>query len=385
MKDVIIVGGGIAGLTAALALLRQGRDVCVLEQAPAFGEVAAGISLSQPAIRGLFSLGLAEAIEQAGDAAAQACTADLATGERAEGSEFVAHPREPGAPPLFYHIHRADLHRILVERIQAIDPKAIILDRPILNILQDGDKVWATCKGGNVVKARVLIGVDGARSTVRELLFGVGEPRFTGKVAYRFLVPTDDVRGHLGLGSSVCYADEQRSLFRYLIRHGSLVNGISFAPSERPTEDNWETPVSRAELLAQFAGANADVVGLLKAAPPETLRKRALFDSDPLSFWTVGRVALLGDAVHTTLPFLGFGAAMGIEDAVVLGRAFTTTEDPCEALYIYELTRKARAKDVLLASRRQGELDRQPQERLTPALRADELMHYDPATVPLAA
>lgn len=383
MTGIIIIGGGIAGLTAALALQRQGRRVHLYEQADHFGDVGAGLTLTQPASRGLFSLGLREAIEGAADIPSRAGGADYQTGERLPGTEKMKPLGESGDIPYFYQIHRADLHAILVEAVTANDPAAITLGRQLVDVTQDETGVTATFADGLQVHKDVLLGADGINSRVREVLFGKEDPRFTGQIAYRFLVPLKDVEPFMHLGPSVNYVGPKRSLLRYVIRHGTLVNGVAFVRSESWTGEGWSTPVETEELLEKFAGWNEDIQGLIRYAPKEGTRKWALFDRDPLPAWTRGRVTLMGDAAHPMLPFLGLGAAMGVEDAVVLGRAFAAGATSSDALRIYEATRRDRANGVLLASRRQGEIMQSEDRDKRVSEVNPELFTYDPATTPL--
>lgn len=388
MADIMIIGGGIAGLTAALALQQQGKTVRLYEQAGEFGDVGAGITLSQPASRGLFSLGLREAIETTADIPVRAGGADYATGERMAGPDRIAEARAAGEIPYFYQLHRADMHDILAKGVMAGDPETITLKRKFVNFEQDAGGVTAFFEDGSTERATVMIGADGINSRVRALIFGDESARFTGQVAYRFLIPVEQVADYVTLGPSVNYLGPKRMLLRYLIRHGTVVNGVAFVKTESWTGEGWSTPVETEELLEKFVDWNDDVQGLLRNAPKEGTRKWALFDRDPLPRWTEGRVTLMGDAAHPMLPFLGLGAAMGIEDGVVLGRAFGTAATPEEALHVYENTRRDRANGVLLASRRQGELqqseDRQVREKRDGG-QSEALMTYDPSTTELQA
>lgn len=386
MTDITIIGGGIAGLTAALALLRQGRKVRLFEQAEKFEEVGAGITLSQPASRGLFSLGLRERIEEMADIPVRAGGADYRTGERLESPDMMKIARERGEIPYFYQIHRADMHQILADAVHAADPEAISLGRRFTDLEQDESGVTAHFDDGSQVRSDVLIGADGINSRVRGVLFGEENPRFTGQVAYRFLIPADEVQEFIGLGPSVNYLGPRRQLLRYLVRHGTLVNGVAFVKTESWTGEGWSTPATNEEMLEKFADWNDDVKGLLRNAPIGGTRKWALFDRDPLPSWTVDRVTLMGDGAHPMLPFLGLGAAMGIEDAVVFGRAWQSTDDPLQALQVYEATRRERANYVLLASRKQGEIHQAEDQEAARKNRPSQefLMEYDPATVELA-
>ena len=385
MKRVIIVGGGIAGLSAALSLQQKGVSVRLFEQAEQFGEVGAGISLSQPASRGLFSLGLQEAIVKAADLPARAGAVDFETGVPEEGPDLMQVAREAGEIPYYYQIHRADLHAILVAAVMAGDPETIALGKRLVDVDQDATSATAVFRDGTRATGDVLLGADGINSRVRACLFGEENPRFTGQVAYRFLVPVAEVQDYLGHGASVKYTGVGKTVLRYIIRHGTLVNGVGFVPTESWTGEGWSTPAPREELLEKFAGANRDLMALLNRAPLDGTRKWALFDRDPLDQWVVGRIALMGDGAHPMPPFLGLGAAMGIEDAVVMGRALTSGLPAEQALQVFEATRKDRANGVLLASRQQGLVDQSGQVTRARPTDMQQLMGYDPATVPLVA
>jgi salicylate hydroxylase len=385
MEQVIIAGGGIAGLAAALSLQQQGVKVRLFEQAQQFGEVGAGISLSQPASRGLFSLGLQDAIVKAADIPQRAGAVDFETGVPEDGPDLMQASRDAGEIPYFFQIHRADLHQILAGAVMANDPETIALNKRIVDVSQDANSATAVFQDGTSATGDVLLGADGVNSRVRACLFGEEHARFTGQVAYRFLVPVEDVKEYLGHGASVKYTGVGKLVLRYIVRHGTLVNGVGFVPAESWTGEGWSTPASREELLEKFAGANRALTGLLERAPLDGTRKWALFDRDPLDQWVDGRIALMGDGAHPMLPFLGLGAAMGIEDAVVVGRALTSGLPATQALKVFEATRKDRANGVLLASRAQGLIDQGGDIAQARPANMQELVAYDPATVALAA
>jgi len=385
MTKIIIVGGGIGGLTAALALLRQGCEVEIHEAARVAGEVGAGISIGPTASRGLYSLGLQAALEEAGDRPQGASAAlHYQTGE-VLGGAFKDRQWKPEEFGPTHMIHRADLFTILSQAVHDLAPRALHLNRRFEAFEQHEDQVTVRFADGHVAQGAALIGCDGVRSAVRAQMFGAESPRFTGQVAYRFLVPMAQALPYMTASPSGPYVGPGRSMTRYPIRHGALVNCAAFVTTDAWTGEGWSERCSIEELQALFEGWHPDVQGLARNAPAEATAKWALYDRDPLDSWVQGHVALLGDAAHPMLPFLGLGAAMAIEDAVVLGRAFGKTGNVAEALALYERARVERASLMLLESRRQGQAF---SEGPCGAVQRTQTTHqqrmqYDPATVPL--
>jgi salicylate hydroxylase len=394
-KPILIIGGGIGGMTAALALLQAGFAVEIHEQADRIGDVGAGITLGKTASRGLYSLGLQQAIIDGADIPQRSGALHYQTGElivNAQGGG-AAGPRQLDQgggkePPWFHQLHRADLFTILLDAVNAADPKAMRLSRNFTHYEQGPDGVTAHFADGSTAEGSALIGADGIRSAVRTQMFGPEEPRFTGQVVYRFLIPIDRVRQYLNDGQSNLFVGPERTVLRYIIRHGTVVNGVAFVKTDAWTGEGYSEQVTPEELLAQFPGWHENVLGLFRNAPPEGTAKWALYDRDPLPTWIDGRVALLGDAAHPMLPFLGLGAAMGIEDGVVMARALAAHPDDIpRAFKIYEGARLERANKILLESRAQGERFQSVHpEKFDQSSRPatnETLYDYDPATVAL--
>lgn len=384
-ERILIAGAGIGGLTAALALLRAGRDVAILEKVQAVGEVGAGISLGASASRGLYALGLREALEVIADrpqgvSAALHYQTGAVLGGAFKDRQWKAEDLGPT-----HVIHRADLFDLLLRAVLALAPDALHLGHEIEDFTQDADGVTVRFASGHLMRGAALIGCDGLRSTVRSRMLGPERPRFTGHVAYRFLVPMERAISYMTASPSGPYVGPGRSMMRYPIRHGAIVNCVAFVAEPTWTGEGWSHRCSVDELTALFTDWHPDVRGLASVAPPEATAKWALYDRDPIETWVDGRVALLGDAAHPMLPFLGLGAVMAIEDAVVLGRAFADDAPVADALERYEAARVDRAALMLLESRRQGQIFRdgpggQRQATLTTHL---ERMRYDPSVVPL--
>ncbi len=232
-----------------------------------------------------------------------------------------------------------------------------------------------------------MIGADGVHSVARRELFGDVAARFAGQVAFRFLLPRAVADPYMSAGPAVVSIGPGRVFHRYLIRAGSLLNVIGIARSNAWPHESWNTPASSAEFLALYHDFHADVTGLIRQAAGPELIKWGLFVRPPLPRWSIGRVALLGDAAHPILPFLGLGAALAIEDAIVIARALDEIAQPQEALECYQATRLERVERVRLASIRQGEIiqtDGATRKSLAGAPAGqDALFDFDPCTAPL--
>jgi len=378
----LIIGGGIAGLTTALALLRRGIPVAVYEQAGAVGDVGAGISLGPTASRGLYALGLRAALERDADTPGASAARHYQTGEILGGA-FAERDYTKADFSETHMIHRADLFALLRAAVEAIDPAALHFGRRFTGFTQDEAGVTAMFADGGTARGACLLGCDGIRSGVRAAMFGAAPALKTGQVAVRFLVPEDRARPFLSAGSSNLYVGPRCSLLHYPIRHGTLINCVALVCTDAWEGEGWSRTVPPEALRALFDGWHKDPAGLAAAAPEQKTAKWALFDRDPLAQWVQGRVALAGDSAHPMLPFLGMGAAMGIEDAVVLGRALDAGDLP-GGLQRYQAARAPRAGEMLLESRRQSRIFAEGPES-TSRLRstAQERMNYDPASAPL--
>jgi salicylate hydroxylase len=356
MTFCLIAGGGIGGLAAALALLRAGVDVRVYEQASALGEVGAGLTLSEGAMRCCDTLGIGQAVRQW-----LAPAADFAYLHYSTGAMLVPAPPAAERPPADQaqsgHIYRADFHRLLVQAVQAFGADRILLGHALAGVEQDEGGVTLRFRNGATATGAALIGADGVRSAVRAQLFGEGLPEFTGRIAYRFMLPADAGRPFLDPGGRGCLFVGRSQVFnRYLVSGDSLLNCVALLRSDAWTEDGWNIPATTEELLAHYRGWHPSVVSLMERAPPGRLIKWGIFAREPRERWVQGRVALLGDAAHPMQPFLGLGAAMAIEDATILGRAFAETPTVHAALAAYERVRVPRANRVMVLSKRQGDI-----------------------------
>lgn len=383
-SPIIVAGGGIAGLTVALALLRQEKPVVVLEQTRTIGDVGAGISLGARTSRALYSLGLEAALKAVSDSPQGSAAFDYRTGEVLGGA--YARRNWSAADMVDVNmLHRADLFDVLKGGIDAIDPHAVRLGERVEHYDQDESGVTVFLADGTAISGSMLIGADGLRSTIRAQMTGSVAPRRTGRVAYRFLVPMAEAAPFMEAGPAGIYVGSRVALGRYVIRKGSLVNCVAFAHSAEVSEESWAQRASRDELMALFDGWHPDVRGLAAAAPLDRTARWALYDRDPLDTWVDGRVTLIGDAAHPLIPFLGLGAAMGVEDAIVMGRAFDRHGATTHALDVYQRARAPRANAILLESRRQAEVfDAGPgATNDIPDSERESRVDYDPMTVAL--
>jgi len=351
--QIAVVGAGIAGLGAARALQQRGFQVRVYEQAPQLAEVGAGLTVTPNATHALLAMGLRDDLARLGMQPARGGARHWRSGELlAEFERGAGLTERYGAP--YVQIHRADLHDALARAVLAHDPESLLLGHRFESLGQGVDDVEIRFTNGARARADVAIGADGIRSAMRAQLFGAGQPRFTGYIAWRGLVPIERLPPGLLDPPSCISIGPQHTFTRYPIRGGRVVNYVALAERSDWQVESWSIRSEIGELLAEFEGWHQEVRTIIAATPPELCFKWALFDREPLASWTRGRVTLLGDAAHPMLPFLGQGAAMGIEDAMILARAFEHSAGHDEALRRYEATRIGRTRFVMLKSRETG-------------------------------
>jgi salicylate hydroxylase len=310
--SITVVGGGIGGLTAALSLLRAGLEVDVYERATVLAEVGAGVQISPNASRILHGLGLADALARTG-------VKPLAWHQRRwdDGRTLL---RTPLAEPLeatfgfpHYQMHRADL---LAALAAAVPDERVHLGHRLVDVIDRGDRVEARFANGATVESDVLIGADGIHSTVRGALFGRDEPRFTGCVAYRGLVPEERLRERALEVTAQVWMGPGRHFVHYFVSRRRLVNFVAIAEQDTWTGESWTDRGEVADALAAFEGWHPQVRAILGAVDETFIW--ALFDRPPLARWSVGRITLLGDACHPMVPFMAQGAAQAIEDGATL-------------------------------------------------------------------
>jgi salicylate hydroxylase len=340
---ILIVGAGIGGLAAALALLRDGHDVEVYEQAAQLAELGAGVQISANGARVLFTLGLEDALRRVWCEPAGKEIRLWTTGETWKlfdlGAQSVA---RYGAP--YFMIHRADLHQVLIDAVRARKPDAIRLNARAVSFEDDGTCVTLTLADGTRVTGDALIGADGVHSRIRNILVGDDKPVFTGIMAWRGLVPAGKLPPHMRRPVGTNWVGPGGHVINYLLRRGEIFNFVGIVERDWRVE-SWTEQGTREECAADFAGWNADIQEMI--ANIETPYKWALLGREPLTRYAFGRSALAGDAAHPTLPMLGQGANMAIEDGMILARCFAADRDAESALRRYEAARLERTAKLV--------------------------------------
>ncbi len=347
-KKIIIVGGGIGGLSAALSLLKRGIDVEVYEQAPELREVGAGIQVSSNGTRVLYALGLEDALKQVQVLPSKRVIRHWQTGETWNWFDLGAVTRERyGTPHVM--LHRGDLHGLLVNAVQAIKPGAFHLNARAVSVAQTKDAAEVTFENGTKAAAPFIIGADGIHSKVRAELFGAGKPEFTGCVAWRGLVPMEKLPPHLQAMQGVNWLGPKGHVLHYPVRRGEIMNFISFVERDDWQVESWVTQGTKDELANDFRGWHGDVHEMIRRI--ETPYKWALMVRGPMPAWSRGRITLLGDACHPTLPFLGQGGVMSIEDGYIVAACLAKYfDDPATAFARYEEIRRERTASVVKKS-----------------------------------
>lgn len=395
MPRIMIAGAGIGGLTAALSLLRRGHEVCVFEQARELREVGAGVQLSANGTRVLINLGLCAAMEQIACVPVGKQLRLWRTGQTWRlldlGEASVA---RFGAP--YWMVHRGDFHAVLSDAVRDTAPNAIRTGAAAVSFEQNTDGVTLHLASGERPRGDLLIGADGVHSAIRQQLFGAGRVHFTGIMVWRGLIPMHRLPPHLrglvgnnwnGVGGHVV---------TYPLRRGEILNFVGARERDDWRVESWTEAGTIDECLGDFTGWHEDIQTMIRAI--ETPYKWALLGREPLLRYSIGRVVLLGDAAHPTLPFLAQGANMAIEDAAVLTRCLDGYRDIPTALQRYDAARLARTSAIVRGSNDNATRFHNPalaeaagatayiEREWTPERvrqRYDWLYDYDPLTVPL--
>jgi salicylate hydroxylase len=349
---VLIAGGGIGGLAAALALTRQGFKVKVLEQAPVIGEIGAGVQLGPNAFHAFDALGVGEKTRSRAvytdymvmhDAIDEYQIGKIPTGE--------AFRQRFGNP--YAVIHRADVHNALLEGAQETGKVEILTSTRVQHIEQDTAQVTVVDQHGQAHSGQALIGADGVKSVVRELF--VNDPaRVTGHVVYRAVVDKKDFPQELQWNAASIWVGPHCHLVHYPLRGGEQYNVVVTFHS-RETEEWGVRDGSKEEVQSYFEGICPKARQLIDL--PKTWRRWATADREPIGQWSFGRATLLGDAAHPTTQYMAQGACMAIEDAVTLGEALRVhNNDFVQGFDLYQRARVARTARIVLSGREMGRI-----------------------------
>jgi salicylate hydroxylase len=347
-EKIVIIGGGIGGLAAALSLLKRGLDVEVYEQAPELREVGAGIQVSSNGTRVLYALGLEDALKRVQVLPSRRVIRHWSTGETWDWFDLGATTAQRyGTPHVM--LHRGDLHSLLADAVRALKPDAVKLGRRCAAIKTVEDHAEVQFDDGTTVHAAYVIGADGIHSKVRASLFGTDRPEFTGCVAWRGLVAMEKLPPHLRTMLGTNWLGPHGHVLHYPVRRGEIMNFISFVERDDWRVESWVTQGTKDELANDFRDWHADVHEIISRI--ETPYKWALMVRGPMAGWSQGRVTLLGDACHPTLPFLGQGGVMAIEDGYVVAACLAKYfDDPAIAFARYEDIRRERTAAVVRKS-----------------------------------
>jgi len=342
---IVIIGGGIGGLAAALALLKRGLDVEIHEQAPELKEVGAGIQMGSNGTRVLYALGLEEPLKRVQVLPSGRIIRHWSTGETWNWFDLgTASAQRYGTPHIM--LHRGDLHGVLAEAVRALKPDAVRLGRRCTDIASHDDHAEVRFEGGETVRAAYVIGADGIHSKVRAGLFGADRPTFTGVVAWRGLVAMAKLPAHLSRPVGTNWLGPNGHVLHYPVRRGEIMNFISFVERDDWQVESWVTQGTSGELANDFRGWHEDVHTMIRHI--DTPYKWALMVRGPMPRWSKGRVTLLGDACHPTLPFLGQGGVMAVEDGYILAACLAKYfDDPATAFARYEEIRRERTAAVV--------------------------------------
>ena len=353
---IAVVGAGIGGLTAALALNKRGFAVTVYEQTATLGEIGAGLHLSPNGMKVMRALDLEGELEAVAARPQAISTRDYVTGiPNFEGPLDAAFVARFGAP--FFSFHRADLHAVLTAAAIRAKDITIFLDHRLTSVESDTDGVRLCFTDEREIAVNCVIGADGVHSAVRESMHGALGTRFTGHVAYRGMVARNDLAPDMVEEKLNIWVGPGKHVVAYPVRRGELINYVALLEEDGWDDESWTTRADAGQLAATFEDWNETVRALVAHTLSGECYKWALLGRDPLSTWSGPRTTLLGDAAHPMVPYLAQGAVMAIEDAWALAACLATEADCPSALKRYESARIERTTAVQAAAWEQGQLN----------------------------
>lgn len=395
---IIVSGGGIGGLTAALCLIERGLDVIVLEQAQELKALGAGLQLSSNATRVLHQLGLGDALAQVTIKPSDKCIRLWNTGQQWSLFDLGTESLQRYGYP-YMMLYRPDLHQILLDALIARAPQSVRLNARVQEVGQTDEFAYVVLDDGTRIEGDALVGADGVHSITRETLIQKDSPKFSGCIAWRGVIPFENLPKSMQTYAGINWVGPGAHIVHYPINAGRLVSFTGIVEKQGWYKESWTEQGSVEECHADFKGWHEDVHSLIDQL--ETPLRWAMMLRDPLTNWTNHRVTLLGDAAHPTLPFLAQGAAMAIEDGCVLARAIEASPDDIpKALLIYQATRIERTTKIVNGSAENTKRFHNPElataegaeryiarewEQDRVRARYEWLFSYEPENVPLAA
>ncbi|ORV29463.1 salicylate hydroxylase [Mycolicibacterium conceptionense] len=361
---VAVVGAGIGGLTAALALRANGIDATVYEQAHELKALGAGVSIATNGSRILTTLG-------AGDAVAAIAGPVTHYQFRTWQAEPIA--GEPstlgfGDPARTWCLHRGEFQRVLAEALPA---EALRLGRSCVGATEHGDGVRVEFADGTTADADLLVGADGIHSRLQAKVTHPAAPVSEGIMAYRGLIPADRLRDVIDMNASSMWLGPRQSFLAYPVSAGDLLNIVAFVPTNLTVTESWTAPGDVAELADAYRGWDPTVLSIIGAM--DTTFRWGIYDREPLDRWSTDRITLLGDSAHAVTPHLGQGANQAIEDAMTLAVVLRDARagELKARLRRYEDLRMARTRHVRDQARAAGSIYRSTD--LAPLTQAEQL------------
>jgi salicylate hydroxylase len=388
---ILVAGAGLGGLTAASCLMKAGHKVEIYEQAPRLGEIGAGIQISANAMHVLRDLGLEQDIRAVGVHPAAYVFRLFDSGEEIQRFSLAEeHESTHGAP--YTQLHRADLHDILARKAQQMDANVVHLNKKVVGYVEHEESVEVRFEDGASARGDLLIAADGLKSPIRAQMLCAAVATYTGDAAWRITVPVERLpKDTLEKAMSV-FVGPGRHAVCYYLRGGALLNFVGCVETGEISEESWTVKFPWDKLKADYRGWNPAIQAIIDAADRDACYRWSLHNRPPAPHWSTGRVTLLGDAAHPTLPYLAQGAAMAIEDGAVLTRALSMRDSIPDALQLYQRNRIERTSKIVAQSTDNRELFHLPSEEAIRAAFAKRnqgadrnswLYSYNPLTVAL--
>lgn len=352
VEDVIVVGGGIGGLAAAYGLGKIGKKVTVLEQAPVFSEVGAGLQLAPNALRALDELGLLDEVYKYAVFPRRHVFMDAIAGKELSGIDFGQSFKNRYGYP-YIVMHRTDLHSVLLEACQSLSTIKTLSDHKVTNVENLDGCAKVTCSNGNAYVGSIVIGADGLWSSIRNMIIE-DQPVVSKYVAYRGTVPMDEMKVNINWDEKYTWIGPGLHMVQYPIRDKKVINQVAVFKSTNYHEGakEWGTPEELDEAYSKCCSTLRHSLNYI-----DRNRNWKMFDREPISNWTVGRVTLLGDAAHAMLQYLAQGGCQALEDAVCLTEKMKKYGDKIEsALEEYQSERIPRSSMVQRGARQWGKI-----------------------------